>query len=78
MKTRYVICVINASSALPSTTSMMHLWKISWTLFFFFLTLYGDEAAIINPSLKDQTKASKDEKELTEALFPIALAEAEF
>lgn len=46
--------------------------------FFFFLTLYGDEAAIINPSLKDQTKASKDEKELTEALFPIALAEAEF
>lgn len=57
---------------------MMHLWKISRTLFFFFLTLYGDEAAIINPSLKDQTKASKDEKELTEALFPIALAEAEF
>lgn len=48
------------------------------TFFFFFLTLYGDEAAIINPSLKDQTKASKDEKELTEALFPIALAEAEF
>lgn len=46
--------------------------------FFFFLTLYGDEAAIINPSLKGQTKASKDEKELTEALFPIALAEAEF
>lgn len=46
------------------------------TLFFF--QLYGDKAALINTSLKDQTKASKHEKkELSEALFPIALAVTE-
>lgn len=56
---------------------MMHLWKIFQRHFFFF-QLYGDKAALINTSLKDQTKASKHEKmELSEALFPIALAVTE-